>query len=78
MEADLYDRIIISRYARLKVSRKEEGEETQEFPAQLPFLSKASFRARIIQIMQAQSQGVDVATLGAPQWLNVPPDPNDR
>ena len=29
--------VIISRYVRLEVSRTEEGEETQEFPAQLPF-----------------------------------------
>ena len=29
--------IIIFRYARLKVSRTEKGEETEEFPSPLPF-----------------------------------------
>ena len=69
--------IIISRYVRLEVSRTEEGEETQEFPAQLPFFL-SYFQSKNYSNNVSPSQGVSVATLGAPQWLYVPPDLNDH
>ena len=60
-----------SRYVRLK-GRKEEGEETEEARSNFPFFS-IPFQRNYYLKMQARSQGVSVATLGAPQWQMPPP-----